>query len=128
MSQRDIDLSWAAGIFEGEGCAGFYLRKRPSKKLKEQVLVIQVGQSESGKDMLDALVQILGGGSICPKKSRPGTQQAYRWQICGDAAAEIIDLVMPYMRVNYKRIQFAQAAAAWRERWSEEMQARRVQP
>lgn len=128
MSQRDIDLSWAAGIFEGEGCAGFYLRKRSSRKLKKQVLVIDVGQSESGKDMLDALVQILGGGSIYPKKLRPGEQQAYQWQIYGDAAAEIIDLVMPYMRVNYKRIQFGQAAAAWRERWSEEMQARRVQP
>lgn len=97
MKVSDIDIAWAAGLIEGEGC--FVLSK--DKRSNHHKTAIQVEMTD--KDTLDKLQNILGGSIIesnYPSKFKrfPNAKPSWRWyQHKQSDVFNTLLRVMPYL-------------------------------
>ena len=84
----ELDIAWAAGIFEGEGWL---------TKLKAHTELVAVGQMIDKSDWLLTRLKALFGGSIyC--SGREGKNKNYRaWHIHGGRAREFLAMVYPFL-------------------------------
>lgn len=83
----ELDIAWAAGIFEGEG----WLNKADHTEL------VGVGQMVDKTDWLLTRLKALFGGSIY-RSAREGKNKHYRqWHIHGSRAREFLTLVYPFL-------------------------------
>jgi len=84
----ELDIAWAAGIFEGEGWA---------TKLKAHTELVAVGQMVDKSDWLLIRLKALFGGSIyC--SGREGKNKNYRaWHIHGSRAREFLEKIYPFL-------------------------------
>lgn len=91
MADRQIDLAWAGGFFDGEGHVG---RNR-------NTVMLQVSQSCADglpRDLV-AFVGILGVGRIRgPFKYGQGRKDCYEWRVYGDNARKAAALLMSRLR------------------------------
>lgn len=84
----ELDIAWAAGIFEGEGWF---------TKLKVHTELVGVGQMIDKSDWLLSRLKALFGGSIY-RGSREGKNKHYRsWHIHGSRAREFLMLIYPFL-------------------------------
>ena len=98
-----LDISWAAGIYEGEGSCGAGGKYRSTFK-------IQVGQHVRNIWMLEKLKRLFGG-SISKrgysKRENPGEECMREWHIHGARARgfamTIFTFLSPYRREQVKR-------------------------
>jgi len=88
-SQRDVDLAWAAGLFEGEGCisvADF------APRLKLRVV-------STDRDVVEKLNVILGYGYVhlANKAREPHHKDAWAWTTARrEHVVEILGWLMPH--------------------------------
>ena len=89
-----LDLAWAAGFLEGEGCFGWYWH-RPGQR--NGSLVINAVQKE--REPLDRLREIFGVGRINQKVNRRDGKvfECWEWRVNGLAAAPVMRLLLPHM-------------------------------
>lgn len=91
----NIELAWAAGFFDGEGCINLMKRKNGNKP----TLQLAIGQSYS-KETLERFYQAVGNigkvyGPYKPKNPNHGIQWKYRAH--GDEARKVVALLEPYL-------------------------------
>lgn len=91
---RQLELAWAAGFFDGEGCTGLDLDKR-SRRSYVRVTVTQVicGPLERFKAAVSGLGRVEGP---YPRPC-PTHQPLYRFRACGHEARQILGLLWPYL-------------------------------
>lgn len=79
-----IDIAWASGLFEGEGCI---LTKRYGIKLKMTDL-----------DVVRRFQSVMGIGSIIPaKQPLPHHKLCYEWAVWNKAGVyRLLELMLPY--------------------------------
>jgi hypothetical protein len=101
-----MDLSWIAGLLEGEGC--FHSKKKYGYPL--------VTCAMTDEDVILRLQNLLGG-SIYTKTLDPrGTYKtAYRWEIQGGKAAGIMMTLYPFL-FSRRQTKIREILTAWRER------------
>ncbi len=87
MKNKEIDIAWAAGFFEGEGSVYCWSYRSNNKEYK--YLRAKAGQNE--REPLDKLVQILGGKVYGPYPKN------YIWTISGKNAEKAMSLIEPYL-------------------------------
>lgn len=80
MTIRLIDLYWAAGFLEGEGCFS------PGGTNRDQP---HINASQVHKEPLEKLQRILGYGNITWRKPRKNTNGCWIWTITGRKAAAV---------------------------------------
>ena len=96
-------ITWAAGLFEGEGCITTATRKNKPRKLDGEIyyatyLVAKISMCD--KDVLEKLANTLGIGIVKGpyyhkrnKKAKP----LYHWQAWNKEAYTVMDLLSPFL-------------------------------
>jgi|SRR5215831_4845536 len=95
---QSIELAWAAGFYDGEGCTGVStLRLRPGKGRSRMVLTMEVNQVDERP--LQRFAAAVGCGSItrrtAPRNAR--WQQQSRWRAVGGTAELALVRLLPYL-------------------------------
>jgi hypothetical protein len=85
--ETDRDIAWAAGLFEGEGCAT-HSSGRPRLQLK-------MVQEESVRRFGRVVGVGRVGGPYGPYD--PTRQPFFMWYADGDAGRVVVDLLAPYL-------------------------------
>lgn len=94
----EIDLGWAAGFMDGEGCFAGH-RGATNRYV---AAMVQVAQTASNREVLDRLNHILGGNGTFTlyggaSKARPGSRPKWHLQWNGERARSIGALLYPYL-------------------------------
>ena len=95
----DIEIAWAAGLFEGEGWATWNTRKHGQ-------YMAYLGVRMTDKDVLQTFHKIVGErGTICEPKDKTfpsNYKKTYQWGAQGKTAVEIATILYPYMHERRK--------------------------
>lgn len=109
----DLELAWAAGFFDGEGC--IYLRA--GKGIAGWQLLCSLGQSDDSP--LEEFQRIVGGVGFVGRRHYPkrsNRRPCWAWQTSSQKAEDVLRLLLPFLRV--KRSQ-AVAALEFQETYPE---------
>ncbi len=101
--RNSIDLAWAAGFFDGEGCTGLCVKKKGGNTYCYPR--IMVGQKD--RDVLDKFKACVGGlGKIYgPYKHTNSGCYVYHYQVTNiPDVQKVLELLWPYLG-DIKRIQ-----------------------
>jgi hypothetical protein len=93
-----LELAWAAGFIEGEGCLG-----------RNAIVVTQVNPWALNKLM------VMFGGNLIHEQRMPPRKNLYRWKCYGLHAEEVLRLVGPWLSPE-KLAQSRETAAQSRDR------------
>jgi hypothetical protein len=90
-----MDVAWFSGLFEGEGCVGYYPDKRNPNTGSVRLQI-----ESTDKDIIDRLVEIWGGKTWFntspskPKHYKP----SWRWGVSTKTEVKfIIEKMYPYL-------------------------------
>jgi hypothetical protein len=93
---RDVELAYAAGIFDGEGSISL-VRHRDNRWPSPQVAV-----ASNDREVLEWL-RVLFGGSIVTKQPRLPTHSiSYDWRLTDRRALAFLQLIRPYLVIERK--------------------------
>lgn len=93
---KDINVAWAAGLFEGEGTTFLTKpRMRGQTAYSRQCVVALVMTDE---DIVRRFAVVVGVGSVHVRSKRPPRKTAYQWTV-SDAAdvLHVLGLLWPYL-------------------------------
>lgn len=108
MSERD--LAWLTGFYEGEGTCGFYTANSPTNRgYYPRRLGLSIGQNE--RAVLEKVRDMVGYGYIYDRKGRVHSV----YSCAGTKAYQLLILMLPLMKSNYKRGQAQKAISAWED-------------
>lgn len=82
-----IDIAWAAGIYEGEGCTTMYGSRQVGRA------TIQVAQKDPW--ILDRLVELFGGSVYKPAPSQ--RSECHTWRITGSRGAGFAQTIFTFL-------------------------------
>ena len=90
------EIAWSAAMFEGEGCVGPSLLRRPGDK---DYWYVKVRVISTDRDVLERLHEMTGVGGIYTRKNYHKAQhkQAYEWGTSGVTALELLGLWWPWL-------------------------------
>lgn len=99
----DLELAWAAGVMDGEGCILVHAQSGRMGRHGVQgapIHELRVVLVNTNKPMLDRF-QSWFGGAITKKKKR-GTERRNiaEWRISGQRAAGVLSQLLPYLLVK----------------------------
>jgi hypothetical protein len=86
-----VDIAWAAGLFEGEGCCSSAL-KRPHQT--------HMTVTSTDRDVLLHFQSVIGAGKVRPKPmpaDKPHWTPGWTWEAAGDDAVAALLLLLPYL-------------------------------
>jgi hypothetical protein len=87
----DIEIAWAAGLFEGEGC--FTCRRREGL-WPAFVCCLQM----TDEDVVRRFAAVVGHGSVYERiDRRPPRRPTYAWSVTGQTAEAVAELLMPHL-------------------------------
>lgn len=95
----DIELAWAAGFLDGEGCFG--LHKTTGKNLHPTTRSPWLSVSQKRKGPLEKLAQMFGG-NIHAQVIQGGKFHAWQWCRTGACLTEIIPVLMPHLVLKHR--------------------------
>lgn len=92
--RNPLDVAWAAGLFEGEGCWNVYTRGTRAR------MQIRLGMAD--RDVVERFAAIMGCGTVFvhdPAAHRAkGWKPLYTWAVYeAEGAREVIALLLPFM-------------------------------
>ncbi len=94
--QLDVDIAWAAGIFEGEGCIiQDYSSAARSDGARYPDFKLRIVMTD--KDVLDKVTGVLGGGVWGNKPQRDGNKPTWVWQVSGRVAEDVAETLRPWL-------------------------------
>ena len=93
MVNKDLQIAWAAGLFEGEG---YITRNKGYPK---------IGLTMTDKDVVNKFVALFALGKVRTRE-RPPCKTQYEWQISGKQCKVILEQLLPYLgeRRAYKAL------------------------
>ena len=90
VTQHDLDVAWAAGLFEGEGC-WFWHRRADSKARGRGSLTGKAQLSMTDEDVVRRFAAVVGFGNIVFMPIR-GNMQKPQWRWTAQAARDVRSL------------------------------------
>ena len=103
----DIELSYLAGFFDGEGCVSIYHSKklwgaevRPRHHIRAFVV-------NTDRQVPDRFRELFGGSLYIDLRKNPKHKVAYRWNVNGGNAAKFLYVIQPYLRIKYDLAELA---------------------
>lgn len=100
----EVDLSWAAGVFDGEGSVSIYVETARSTN-------VQLRMGMSHKETIDRFNQIVTHGTVYTTKTHKGSPDNYLrmwwWAASNRAAEEILKILLPYSVTKRSQIEVA---------------------
>ena len=112
MEVRDVDLAYAAGLFDGEGSISICCRKQ-SKRSISRTYGIKTVISMVDADSVLWMAATFGGPCDTTSRSQkyllehPGVRIIYRWSLNCRKAADFLELILPYLKLKHSRAEAA---------------------
>lgn len=97
ISDGDIQLAWAAGLFEGEGCISY---KKGSRKNSPGYCLPRISLTSTDRDVIDRFCRVVGAGNVrdIKRKNAPSHwKKAWRWEANGKSAVDIMEAIYPLL-------------------------------
>lgn len=104
-----LDLSYAAGLFDGEGSVVIIVRRRVGKKPFHE-MTIQLAQRT--RSVLDWLAETFGGKVVYTNRGKNDDRTYFRWDAYSKTAADFLTGIYPYLRVKREAAEVALAFRA----------------
>jgi hypothetical protein len=96
-SHRELLLSYAAGIIDGEGCIGIYPNSHNGNyQLRISVEMVQLSALK--------ILHGLFGGKWYYKKAVKPRQARYTWMVFNRQAAGVCKELLPYLRIKNRNV------------------------
>lgn len=106
---HEEELAWAAGIFEGEGTAGIYQRKRGGKP-KAAISIYN-----TQKDMIAEVLRIIGFGHMYTRQRKPEWSPEHSYYVSSNDANVVSTRLLPHVKSQYKRSQLSSITNAFHQ-------------
>lgn len=107
MPNRETDLAWAAGFFDGDGCVGF-------NKTRAHYKSLCIGIVQVNKEPLERFLTVVDAGYINGPYEKPGNP-VWQYQIRKvDDIMNVKNLLWPYL-THVKHEQFTKAINSYEE-------------
>ena len=87
------DLSYLAGLVDGEGSVGWHSAGRGTKRF-----VIEIKMTSEG--VIDWLAQTFGGYKQHRPSNHDGWQDQWRWRIQNGDALRLYDEIQPFLKIK----------------------------
>ena len=94
---EEIDLSYIAGLFDGEGCIHIRANTTNAQKIPRYSLLIQITNSD--RRVLEWIQEQVGFGQI-GKGGKTRNLQVYVWRAYSKQAREVLLSILPFMRIK----------------------------
>lgn len=93
MEREPLEVAWAAGLFEGEGCFTLTVGNRPGSRR----VAARVGSTD--RDVIERFARIIGFGHVNLKRAhKEGHKDLYEWSTqAAPSVRDFIELVRPYL-------------------------------
>ena len=99
LGTNEVELSYLAGLFDGEGCISVV---REIRRNKEKVkLAAEVGMTEIAP--LYIFNRVFGGSIITRAPRKSGHKEIYRWRVQGTKAQLFLKSMEPYLIVKKEK-------------------------
>ena len=98
MSQKSkLDLAYAAGIVDGEGCIGIYKQKNTELQFGYTYgLTVTVGMCSAAIPMW--LYKTFGGNLNTHEGRKDHYKRVYNWQVAAREGKLFLELILPYLK------------------------------
>ena len=103
----DTDKAYIAGLFDGEGSVSYkqYMRKRAHNKKAYPTWQIRLEIAMTAQSLLMWLHEVLGVGTMGPRKVKPGRKKQWRWRCSHRDAYYVCLLIWPWSHTKLPKIQ-----------------------
>lgn len=101
----DVDLAYAAGLFDGEGSVGVSLRKQSGRSVTVTPS-IKACIAMVDEDSIRWLSDKFGGHVDTTNKSKTG-RTIFRWTLHCRKAADFFEMILPYLKLKKERCEVA---------------------
>ncbi len=91
-----IDLSYAAGILDGEGCIGIAAKKPPNERPSHYIHVTVAMTREE----IPAWLAEIFGGSVGFSEAKPRKKAKWTWRVNNRRARRFLAVVRPYLKIK----------------------------
>ena len=101
------EAAYIAGLFDGEGCVSYkqYMRKRAHNKKAYPTWQIRLEIAMTDKSLLVWLHEVLGVGTMGPRKVKPGSKKQWRWRCSHRDAYYVCLLIWPWSHTKLPKMQ-----------------------
>tara|TARA_R100001443_G_C3325568_1_gene171149 strand:+ start:103 stop:510 length:408 start_codon:yes stop_codon:yes gene_type:complete len=103
----EVDIAYIAGLIDGEGSIQYkqYMRKRKHNPKAYPTWSIRIEIAMTDQSVLIWLKEVLGVGTVNPRKVKPGKKKQWRWRCSHRQAYFVAKLIWPYMHIKLPAIQ-----------------------
>ena len=103
----EVDLAYIAGLIDGEGSIQYkqYMRKRKHNPKAYPTWSIRIEIAMTDRSVLVWLNEILGVGTVNPRKVKPGKKKQWRWRCSHRQAYFVAKLIWPFVHIKLPAIQ-----------------------
>lgn len=100
---KRTDISYTAGIFDGEGCVDIY-SAMSNKNSKNLSFMLRVVISQKDGKIMNWLKDRFGG---YVRQERKGKFSIYRWDIRSQKAHDFLSLIYPFLIIKKEQVKIA---------------------
>ena len=108
MSLNDAEISYGAGLFDGEGCVDVH-------DATGGVMRVTLGNTD--KRLCDWMAQHFGGSVCCIRKQADNRKAMYAWTLYSEKAARFLETVRPFLITKAERADLAIEYQSLRKPW-----------
>ena len=101
----ETERAYIAGLFDGEGSVDYAQRWEKRTKGKYKVWRIHCEISMTDKYVIEWLCEVLGFGTVRPKKVKEGMKLQWRWRCGFRDAYSFAKIVWPHAQVKLHKIE-----------------------
>jgi hypothetical protein len=114
---EEIDLAYMAGIMDGEGCIHIGCNHHPTSGLVKPYYWLESMIGMTDRYICDLFHTRFGGTVRNTEKATEKWRAKWMWRISGKQAAEMLNSLLPYLRLKHKQAELALEFQKRRQRW-----------
>lgn len=102
----EMELSWVAGLFDGEGCVRLHIDKENSGSKRLRIsLIAMLGMVH--KPTITRLRDLVNVGNVYVKNGRNGLRKQFVWRAVSSEAKVFLESILPYSVTKREQIEMA---------------------
>jgi len=109
MSERDRELAYIAGFFDGEGGITIWRSPPGNRSTRGYYFTLRAYIGNTVYDVLAYIQSFFNSGSICEQRYKNGgrRKKQYRWTVAAREAADVLKQLQPFLRIKNQHVNLA---------------------